>query len=72
MDMNIRVVNKYWYRLTEYCMKRPAGLDMKINIEKEIAVEPVGRAMIQEVLFEVDFLRETIRGTGGFGHTVKE
>jgi dUTP pyrophosphatase len=63
--MNIKIVNKSRHSLPEYSAERSAGMDLRANIDDEVTLKPLEKAVLEKV----HILEETRRGEGGFGHT---
>lgn len=49
--MNVRIINKSRHTLPEYATEYSAGLDMKANIESDVTLQPLERALIPTGLY---------------------
>ena len=49
--MKIRIVNKSKHSLPEYSTESSAGMDLRANIDKEILLKPLQRALVPTGLF---------------------
>ena len=49
--MKIKIVNKSKYELPKYSTPQSAGLDIRANIDNEIVLKPLDRALIKTGLF---------------------
>jgi dUTP pyrophosphatase len=49
--MKIRIVNKSKHKLPEYITEHSAGMDIRANIDEEIVLEPMKRALVKTGLF---------------------
>jgi len=49
--MKIRIVNKSKHPLPEYSTRSSSGMDLRANIDEEIVLLPLGRALIKTGLF---------------------
>lgn len=49
--MNVRIINKSRHTLPEYATEYSAGLDLKANIENDITLQPLERALIPTGLY---------------------
>ena len=62
--MKIKVVNQSKHKLPEYTTERSAGMDLRANIDKDINLKPMERAIVGTGIY--------IELPDGFGHTGKE
>ncbi len=49
--MNVRIINKSRHTLPEYATEYSAGLDLKANIDTDITLQPLERALIPTGLY---------------------
>lgn len=49
--MNVRIINKSRHTLPEYATEYSAGLDLKANIESDVTLQPLERALIPTGLY---------------------
>jgi dUTP pyrophosphatase len=49
--MKIRIVSKSKHKLPEYSTTSSAGMDLRANIDEDIILEPLGRALVKTGLF---------------------
>ena len=49
--MNIKVINKSTHSLPEYSTSKSAGMDLRANIDKDVVLRPLERALIPTGLF---------------------
>ena len=49
--MKIRIINKSKHELPSYSTDHSAGMDIRANIEEEVCLKPLGRALIKTGLF---------------------
>lgn len=49
--MNVRIINKSRHTLPEYATEYSAGLDLKANIEADVTLKPLERALIPTGLY---------------------
>ena len=49
--MNVRIINKSRHILPEYATEYSAGLDLKANIESDVTLQPLERALIPTGLY---------------------
>jgi dUTP pyrophosphatase len=49
--MEIRVINKLKHEMPKYSTEASAGMDLRANIEKEIVLKPLQRALVPTGLF---------------------
>lgn len=49
--MNVRIINKSRHSLPEYATEYSAGLDIKANIDADITLQPLERALIPTGLY---------------------
>lgn len=49
--MKIRIVNKSKHKLPEYVTEHSAGMDVRANIDEDIILEPLQRALVKTGLF---------------------
>lgn len=49
--MKIRIINKSKHELPSYSTDHSAGMDLRANIETEVCLKPLGRALIKTGLF---------------------
>jgi dUTP pyrophosphatase len=49
--MKIKIVNRSKHKLPEYSTDASAGMDLRANIDKEIVLKPMQRAMVPTGLF---------------------
>jgi len=60
--MIIKVINKSKHKLPEYSTKASAGMDLRANLETDIARHEIAEWESVDVLLETDM------GNGGFGN----
>jgi len=51
MKMKIRIVNKSKHKMPEFVTEHSAVMDLQANIEKDIVLEPMKRAIVKTGLF---------------------
>ncbi|MDP4223207.1 MAG: hypothetical protein Q8868_07845 [Bacteroidota bacterium] len=76
--MKTRIVNKSRHKHPEYIAEHSAQMHLKANIDNDIVLRPLERTC-QIIIakheraewIEVEELKETERGSGGFGNTGK-
>lgn len=49
--MKIRIINQSKHKLPEYTTEHSAGMDLRANIEEDVVLEPLKRALIKTGLF---------------------
>lgn len=49
--MKIRIINKSRHKLPEYTTEYSAGMDIRANIDEDIVLEPMNRALVTTGLF---------------------
>jgi dUTP pyrophosphatase len=49
--MKIRIINKSRHKLPEYITEYSAGMDIRANIDEDIVLEPMNRALVTTGLF---------------------
>jgi dUTP pyrophosphatase len=49
--MKIKIINKSKHNLPEYTTEHSAGMDIRANIDEDIILEPIKRALVKTGLF---------------------
>jgi dUTP pyrophosphatase len=49
--MNIKIINKSKHSLPSYSTEYSAGMDLRANIEEDLTLKPMGRALVKTGLF---------------------
>jgi dUTP pyrophosphatase len=49
--MNVKIVNRSKHKLPDYTTEKSAGMDIRANLEKDITLKPMERAMISTGVF---------------------
>ncbi len=70
--MKTWIVNRSRHFLPAYSTETSAGMDIRENIDRDVILRPLERALIKTGLFREIHVGYEAQRTNGFGHTGKE